>query len=365
MKIAYITNADAHSGVGSRATAIRKELEKLTPDNNLQFSDVDIRSIKIRPFPGVLGSKSIGWIRAGRKYAKTANADVFDITNQSLSFLAKKLPPAVVTVHDIIEITDPQDSRAKYINAYTHSGISRAKHVITVSEYTKRELMREFSVPSTRISVIPNGVGSEFYPIDDFANSVANHELRRELKIQDSHPVVLYVGSDHARKNVPTALKVFAQVKKVRPDAVFIKVGLPGIPAGRVATLAAIHMLGIRDSVRILGNVSTEKLNHLYNLADVLLFPSLLEGFGLPPLQAMAAGLPVVCSNTTSLPEVVGDAAMVADPHDIEALVNGVRKITEDKTTEAEYRRRGLMRTKTFSWEKAAQEVLGIYKRIV
>ncbi|MBI1833804.1 MAG: glycosyltransferase family 4 protein [Candidatus Andersenbacteria bacterium] len=366
MIIDYINNAPRYSGVGARAYRILQELQKMQIDQHLELQEkiIDPQQTNLKSWPGVLGSKSVGWVRLGRKYSKRAKADVFDITNQTMSFLARRLSPSVVTVHDIIELLEPQDKRAALLNKYLYSGIPRASHIIAVSEYTKQSIKEHYEVQGSKITVIPNGVGEEFYPIENFEQTIGYQELRQTLKLNDAHPIILYVGSDHPRKNVPIALEVFARLATKRPDAIFVKVGRPGIASGREETVAKIEELGIENRVRFLGDISDEKLNELYNLADVLLFPSRLEGFGLPPLQAMAAGLPVVSSNATSLPEVVGDAAILSAPNDVDNLLKGVERIIEDTKTAAEYRRRGLMRAKNFSWEKAARQVLGVYKKV-
>lgn len=361
MKIAYFTNAPKESGIGHRAFCVQRELEQ-RDGLALQPVSFNPESLSFRPWPGLLGSKSINWVRWGRSL--DIKADVFHITNQTLSFLTKKMSPSLVTVHDIIEVLEPQAKSAALFNTYLYSGIPRASHVVAVSAYTKQTLIDYYGLPAARITVIPNGVGKEFYFIKDFTNSVGFQELRRELKLGDAHPIVLYVGSDHPRKNVPAALEVFERLLQSRPDAVFLKVGEAGIPAGRVRTLETIDQLNIKAKVRFIGNISNEKLNLLYNLADVFLYPSTFEGFGLPPLQAMAAGLPVVTSNTTSLPEVVGDAAATQDPHDVEGLFKSVQKMVGDREAAAEYRRRGINRAKTFTWSKAAEQVAEVYKKI-
>lgn len=361
MRIAYITNASPHSGIGYRAHHLRQALVQYS---ELKISDIafDPDHLPFHPWPGVLGSKSVNWIRWGQQL-KPEPADLYDLTNQTLSFLAKRLQPSILTVHDIIEILEPQDKRAALLNRYLYSGIVKARHLIAVSEYTKKTIIKHYSVPSSRITVIHNGVGEEFHSIENFRSTIGYQQLQQDLKLGDAHPIILYVGSDHPRKNVPIALELFAQLKQTRPDAVFLKVGEAGILAGRAATLETIDRLNIRDAVRFIGAVLDDHLNMLYNLADVLIFPSRFEGFGLPPLQAMAAGLPVVCSNATSIPEVVGDAAFTHNPDDVAGMLASVRQLTEDRQTHREFSRRGIARAKKFSWEKAAEQVIGVYKK--
>lgn len=377
--VAYITNANQYSGVGHRAHEIKLEIDKQFA-SEVKLASIRIDGVKgalfqensplaaVKPWPSVLGSKSINWIRLGKILAQQKQEHPYDIyhaTNQTLIFLAKKLRPTVVTVHDLIEILEPQDRKALLVNKYLYSGITKADQVIAVSNFTKRQIQEYYGIPAERITVIPNGVSSQFHPIENFTNTLGYQELLRDLTLGDCHPIVLYVGSEHPRKNVPVALEAFAKLKEERPDAVFIKVGQPGIAAGREAVLNTIDTLGIRKAVRFVGYVSDEKLNQLYNLADVFIFPSLYEGFGLPPLQAMAAGTPVICSDATSLPEVVGSAAVKHHPEDTESFAKSLLEVTADKNLSLLLRQKGLERAKQFSWRKAAEKEMEVYKMVV
>lgn len=363
MKVAYVTNAPVKSGVGYRAYHLERAF---APDGQITLEHLAFRAdaLPFTPWPGMLGSKSVNWVRWGRKL-DFHPFHIVHATNQTLSFIVKHaVGPSVVTVHDIVEVLEPQAPKAALLNRYLYSGITGATHLIAVSEHTKKTVCDYFNIPSRIITVIPNGVGNEFYPIPDFENSIGFQELRRDLKLQDRHPIVLYVGSDHPRKNLSVALEAFAKLRDERSDAIFLKVGDPGLLSGRAQTLVDIDRLDIRDSVHFVHSDTDENLNLLYNLADVLIYPSRFEGFGLPPLQAMAAGLPVVTSNATSLPEVVGDAALTHNPDDVDAFVHSLKKLTSDRTAAAEYRRRGINRAKTFSWKKAAGELAGVYEKI-
>lgn len=362
MRIGYITNASTHSGVGYRAAQIR---EILAEQSDINITDIAFpQSLPFHSWPGALGSKSINWIRWGRRI-NSNDQDLFHITNQTLSFLAKKLTPSIVTVHDIIEAVEPQAKAAAMINRYLYSGITKAAHIVAVSSYTKEMIMNHYSIPTNRITVIPNAVDGAFFPIEDVKSTIGYQELRKTYRLGDNHPIVLYVGSDHPRKNLPVALRAFANIRAQRPDALFLKVGAPGILAEREKNLEIMDTLHIRDSVRMIDTVSNEDLNTIYNLADVLVFPSQFEGFGLPPLQAMATGLPVVTSNTTSLPEVVGDAALTCDPQDVDAFTDNMLRITQDRTVAAEYRNRGIARARSFSWEKSVGQLIDVYKKVV
>jgi glycosyltransferase involved in cell wall biosynthesis len=367
MQINYITNAIAQSGVGMRADAIAQRLRKVA-DIDLQEQFLDGDNPPFKKWPGALGSKSINWIRMGRRLGPHPGSTVWHLTNQSLSFLSKRLHPSIVTVHDLIEILDPQTRQfggklsLALLHKYLYSGITNADRLIAVSEYTKQSIIDYYDIAAETITVIPNGVGPEFHRIHDFKNSVAYLELARNLNLTPDTSVVIYVGSDHPRKNLPTALTAFASVRQAISPAVFIKVGAPGLPAGRLQTLTVIDELKLREHVRFIDNISTEQLNQLYNLADVLIFPSRFEGFGLPPLQAMAAGTPVVTSNSTSIPEVVEDAATVHDPDDIDAFAKSLQRIVTDTSYAQNLHTKGLVRAKHFSWDAAVEQVVKVYR---
>jgi glycosyltransferase involved in cell wall biosynthesis len=231
-----------------------------------------------------------------------------------------------------------------------------------VSEYTKQTVQDYLGIPDEKITVIHNGVSPEFHSIPDFAHTIGAQTLRSELKISPETRIILYVGSDHPRKNVITAVRAFAKAQKtVAKPLIFLKVGVPGLPAGREALLAEIERLNIRDSVRFLESVTIERLNELYNLASAFIYPSRYEGFGLPVLEAMAAGTPVVTTNTTALPEIAGSAAVMHDPDDVDAFADSLTRILTEDTLAATLKQLGLARAREFSWETAAEKTHHVY----
>ncbi|MFH1353937.1 MAG: glycosyltransferase family 1 protein [bacterium] len=377
MRIAYIINTKDDSGVGHRAVNIAGRL-KAQSGVELDVFDMDGKEMTVKKnggqvavftrWPGVLGKKTVGWVRLGqtiKNEIKKESYDIIHLTNQTLSFLVDGSIPSVVTVHDVIELLDPQTKSAYLINKYLYNGIKRASHIIAVSEYTAQTLKDFYELPAERITVVLNGVGGEFHLIDNFMQTVAAHSLKQELKLQDEAKVILYIGSDHPRKNVVGAIRTFSKIQEQIPELVFVKVGEPGIAAGREQLLKEIDDLKLRVAVRFVGNVSDERLNELYNLADVLIYPSRFEGFGLPPLQAFAAGTPVVCSNATSLPEVVGDAALKHNPDDIDGMAVSTQKILEDSNFASSLQLKGLERAKQFSWDVAADKVKSVYRELI
>lgn len=370
--IGLITNAGKNSGVGSRAYQIFHHIGKqedievslvmLDGSKNMLSLEggAEVMRKPLVRLPGFLNSKSISWIRLAKHIPQF---DTYDLSNQSLSFIAKKRHPSIVTVHDIIELTDPQDSHAKLLNKYLLSGIVHAEKIVAVSEYTKKAVQDYFGIAESAITVIPNGVDEGYFPIPNFPSSVAYQQLKQEYKLEERTPILLSVGSEHPRKNMKTILHAVALLKKQFPEVLLLKVGDPGILSGRKKTLELIDELALGLQVKFLGNIPQERLNELYNISDALLFPSYYEGFGLPPLEAMAAGCVVVCSNATSLPEVVGGGAILHHPDDADAFAVSIVTVMENINKKQALIQKGTERAKQFSWKTSAEHMLALYRK--
>lgn len=352
MKVAYVTNASAQSGVGKPAREIARRLTG-KPGVSLQQFFLEAQ----KPWP-----KPLEWLRLSRRLPK-AGFDLWHFTNQTLSFMNRQ--PAVVTVFDIIEILEPQRMFGKTAARFLYRGLPYAAHIICVSQYSKQSLQSIYEIPDNKITVIPLAA-SEHFSVDSSAKqSVGYSEFLHRFDLNADSPIVLYIGSDHPRKNLPTLAKAFAEVKKQIPEAVLLKVGDAGVPEGRVEFLKILDELGIQTSVKFYGKANDEELRLLYNIADVFVFPSTFEGFGIPPLEAMACGCPVVVSNATSLPEVVGDAALLHDPHDVDGFAASIKHVLTNKNLAQDLRQRGLSQATKFSWENSAQKTLEVYKKVL
>ncbi|MDO8512088.1 MAG: glycosyltransferase family 1 protein [bacterium] len=376
-KIAYITNAPPQAGMGKPAREIYSRINPpLSPPLNnggyvadffyldaskreLLKNDVKIAEVSNLPKP--LQLKPIQWWRLARQLP-TEGYDLWHITNQTLSFIPRQ--DFLLTVYDLIELLEPQEKFGKYVAQYLYKGIPKAKHIICISEYTKKMLQQAYAVPDEKITIIPLGVGEHFKPIEGVRESIAYHELLAQNNLPKDAKIILYVGSDHPRKNLNLLAGVLTKVKARVPNAYLVKVGDPGLMAGRIDFQDKLAELGLTDAVRFISNVGDEKLRLLYASADVFVFPSFYEGFGIPPLEAMACGTPVVCSNATSLPEVVGDAGLLHDPTDVEGFATSITRILTDTNYSAELSRKGLERSKMFSWEGIAQKTAEVYRRM-
>src|SRR5829696_3140339 len=277
------------------------------------------------------------------------------------------LPPlvrckSVVTIHDCIHLMFPQYLPNKFAYGYARASISlaarHATRVMTVSESSKRDILRFVDTTPEKIDVIYNAYDERF-AIDpreeDVVRVVERYQLQTEL--------VLYAGNVKPHKNLERLIEAFYLVRKRGLD--HLKLVLIGDEISRYAALRrAVHQHQLHKYVRFLGYMPEETLAVMYRLAGVFVFPSLYEGFGLPPLEAMASGTPVVTSNVSSLPEVTGDAAILVDPHDVGAIEYGMRRVLTDPALAAEMRAKGLIRARHFSWAQSVRRVREIYGEV-
>jgi glycosyltransferase involved in cell wall biosynthesis len=267
--------------------------------------------------------------------------------------------PAVVTVHDLGFLRFPETLTAESRRYYGQvaRAVKSAERTIAVSEHTARDLVEQLAAPAECIRVVHNGISGWFHPVED---PCALKEVRARYGLD--RPFILFVGTLEPRKNLPTLLRAFRVVRQ-RHDVSLVLVGRRGWLWEPIFDL--IGELGVRDYVRIFEDATDEQLPAIHSAATAFAFPSLYEGFGLPPLEAMACGTPTVVADTSSLPEVVGDAALLHPPTDHEALADALRRLLEDETLRADLRRRGLARAAGFTWEEAARKTLAVYEEAV
>jgi glycosyltransferase involved in cell wall biosynthesis len=278
------------------------------------------------------------------------------------------LPPlvpsrSVVTIHDCIHLMFPQYLRNRMAHAYARASIAlaarRATRVLTVSESSKRDILRFVDVPPEKIAVIYNAY-DECFGIEPREEDVAR--VRERYQLQDEF--VLYAGNVKPHKNLERLIEAFNIVRNNGLD--YLTLVLIGDDISKYAGLRrAVHRHQLHKRVRFLGYLPEETLAVMYRLAEAFVFPSLYEGFGLPPLEAMASGTPVVTSNVSSLPEVVGDAAVLVDPYDPRSIADGIGRVITDEPLRRELRRKGLARAKEFSWEQSIRHVHAIYDEIL
>ncbi len=268
--------------------------------------------------------------------------------------------PTVITIHDLAFIRFPQTFRAYnriYLDLATRLSARRASRILAVSEHTKREVVGLLGIPPERVIVTPNAARSHFRP----PAPAAIEQLRTRHGLPERF--VLYVGTLEPRKNLTTLLEAFALVSRSVPDVPLLIGGGKGWMYEPI--FARLEQLNLRDRVKFAGYLPEEELPLWYAAATVFVFPSIYEGFGMPPLEAMACGTPVITSNTSSLPEVVGDAGLMVSPTDPVALAEAIRRVLVDADLRAELRQRGLARARRFSWADTAAKTLVAYREAV
>jgi glycosyltransferase involved in cell wall biosynthesis len=269
--------------------------------------------------------------------------------------------PLVVTVHDCIPFrSDNRHSRAAGI--YTEimrKTTRRAAAIITVSNHARDEIIRIFEYPRDRVHVTPEAPSADLYRVGD---AVAQATVRDRYNLPGRY--LLYVGGTEARKNITTLVQAWATVPRRGVELVIVgrfphdDPLYPHIPS-------LVGRLGINCSVRFVDRVAENDLASVYSGALAFCYPSRYEGFGLPPLEAMACGIPVLASNATSLPEVLGDGAELISPDDVEAWSRAIDRVVDDAEWRKELVARGTSRVGQYSWEKTARLTLDVYRTVL
>jgi len=267
--------------------------------------------------------------------------------------------PIIVTLHDVIQLLR---SYAALKDSVTWGSAlffvkQKVSHWITDSEYSKRDIVKYIHMPAESVSVVYPAADPIYHPIENKEHLLMWARERYNINGR----FLLYVGALDYRKNVPTLVSAFNMIKRMGFPH---KLVIIGRRVGKYKdTVKAIQESPFSEDIIGIEYVEKRDLLNLYNLADLFVFPSFYEGFGLPPLEAMACGTPTVTSNVTSLPEVVGDAAVTFDPHNVDELAAIIEKVLTDKELRQELSLRGLERVKQFSWDRSAKQTWEIYER--
>jgi glycosyltransferase involved in cell wall biosynthesis len=272
--------------------------------------------------------------------------------------------PAVVTIHDCIHLRFPQYLPNRVAYAYARASLWIATHrshrILTVSEASKRDILRYFRVPEKKIDVIYNAIDERF---GQPPNPEEMERVRERYQLDD--PFILYAGNIKPHKNLERLIEAFHSLRRGGGFDT-VRLLIIGDEISKYATLRrAVHRHKLHKYVRFFGFVPDETLASLYRLASVFVFPSLYEGFGLPPLEAMASGTPVITSNVSSLPEVVGDAALLIDPYEPESIADAMRRVLTDAALRDQLRARGFQRAREFSWDRSVRRVREIYGEVL
>ncbi len=369
MRVYVDVSAAVHrrAGLGRYAESLTRALYAAHPESLGVFFN---REAGIEPLAGLdsLPTHSVAWgykvwrmaVLLGQVAARPwdrllPDATLFHATEHLLPPFRDL--PTVLTVHDLIFRHLPQHHKPLnrwYLNLALPLFCRRATHIIAVSQATKRDLVAAYHLPPEKITVIHEAADPRFKP----ASAPAKEAVRRRYALPERF--MLYVGTIEPRKNLVRLLRVWERLYRAGEVPPLVIAGKRGWLSD--GFFAALEASPERQAVRLTGYVPDEDLPALYSAAESFVFPSVYEGFGLPPLEAMACGTPVVCANVSSLPEVVGEAALTCDPYDEASLAESLRRLHRDPALRQQLRERGLRQAARFSWARAAQETWEVYR---
>ncbi|HXZ43100.1 MAG TPA: glycosyltransferase family 1 protein [Terriglobales bacterium] len=375
MKVAIDIRRITEFGVGTYTRNVLRALTRLDHSNQYFLIGSPQKVAEIGPLPANFKTVSLlepdttvkGYFEC-RAVIKRLHCELVHIPH--IFWMPRNLPcPYVITVHDLFEHMygehDHSGLRRSLHFHLTRHVLQRAGRILAVSQFTKSEIEKLFGIPSRHIEVVYNAIDERF--LRGHASD-ADRQLLAERYLV-TYPFLLYAGRISPHKNLVRIIEAFSALKtelekeSMYPDLKLIIIGdeLSKHPDLRRTVIRS----GVQNDVRFMGFVPIEMLRVFYDAAKIFVFPSLYEGFGLPPLEAMAHGTPVVTSNTSSLPEVVGNAAVLVNPENVFEIMRALHRVLLDQAVRDKIRQRGYEQVRKFSWDASAQRILEIYQTLV
>ena len=374
VKIAIDIRRMTEFGVGTYIRNVVRTLGRLDRENEFLLigSPSKVEEIGALPpnfhaIPLLASDRSVQGYREFRTALQGLGCDLVHIPN--LFSVPRMLPcPYVMTVHDMLEHMSRARQQSGLWRSFhfqmTKRVLAGAARIFAVSNFTRNEIEKLFEIPSDHVEVVYNAIDERF--LHGHASAADRDLIARRYQV--TYPFLLYAGRISAHKNVVRMIEAFSALKtelerdQAYPDLKLIIIGddLSGNPDLRRTVVRS----GVQHDVRFLGFVPIEVLRIFYDEAKIFVFPSLYEGFGLPPLEAMAHGTPVVTSNVSSLPEVVGNAAVLVNPENVFEIMRALRRVLMDQALRDRMKERGYQQAARFSWETSVRRILEVYGEI-
>ncbi|HEX3032582.1 MAG TPA: glycosyltransferase family 1 protein [Bacillota bacterium] len=357
------------TGIGTYTYQLMRSLAGLRPPEfdfrffwpGDEYKDLDINDEKV--FNSIEKSKDKFWEEVHIP-ARLSNEkiDLYHVPQNGIGLPQPKACKTVVTIHDLIPYVYPETVGRGYLKVFLAQMpdiVAQADKIITVSHWSKKDIHRILEVPEEKIAVTYEAPEPIYRPIPK-----AEARDLAKTKYGLSKPYILYIGGFSPRKNVKGLISAF---KQILPDLQEdIQLALVGRQAREFNELQVlIEALNLVDKVVWTGFAPVEDLPHLYSGARAFVYPSVYEGFGLPPLEAMACGTPTICSNTSSLPEVTGNACLTCSPYDVSELAEALYQVLTKPELRLELREKGLIRAAEFTWQSTAEETLKVYREFL
>ena len=374
VKIAIDIRRMTEFGVGTYIRNVVRTLGRLDHDNEFLLIGSPAKVEEIGPLPPnfhtvplLAPDRSLQGYREFRTALQRLSCDLVHIP--TLFSVPRALPcPYVMTVHDMLEHMSRTRERSGFWRSFhfqmTKRVLAGAARIFAVSNFTRNEIVKLFEIPSDHVEVVYNAIDERF--LHGHASAADRDLIARRYQV--TYPFLLYAGRISPHKNVVRMIEAFSALKtelerdQSYPDLKLIIIGddLSGNPDLRRTVVRS----GVQHDVRFLGFVPIEVLRIFYDEAKIFVFPSLYEGFGLPPLEAMVHGTPVVTSNVSSLPEVVGNAAVLVNPENVFEIMRALHRTLMDRALRDRMKERGYVQAAKFSWETSVRRILEAYGQI-
>lgn len=293
---------------------------------------------------------------------KNLDVNLYHVPQNGIKLPRDKKCPFVITLHDVIPFKMPETVSTTYLKVFTENVpdiVKRSDAIITVSNFSKRDIVETLHYPEDKVYVTYLANEDIYKPMD---KSMSRQIVKRNYGIENDY--ILYIGGFSPRKNITGLIEAFCKLKALyKSDIKLIIAGKKGISFEIYRKKA--EELNIINDVLFPGFIALSDLPYLYSAAKLFVYPSFYEGFGLPPLEAMACGTPVIASNITSIPEVLDGSADLIDPHNAESITNSILKILEDDSYRESLISKGLKKSSSLSWDKTAKQTLEVYSKII